>query len=72
MSEIVKGDGFIAHVVYGHSEIKTFFKRDGNYYVSYGYRIDYDESGNESGRTEPKPIGILRNCGSLPEWVDVR
>jgi hypothetical protein len=43
-------------VILGHSELKQFNKFEKGRMVCYGYRIDYDRQGVETGRTEPEAI----------------
>jgi hypothetical protein len=38
---------------FGHSELRGFYKPKDGKLTYYGYRIDYDQHGNETGRTEP-------------------
>jgi len=49
----------MCNIIYGHSELKQFNKFKNGRMVSYGYRIDYDQQGNETGCTEPKAISLI-------------
>ena len=50
---------FKFNVFFGRTELKEFHKFEGGKMVSYGYRIDYDQHGNETGRTEPSAISSM-------------
>jgi len=43
----------------GYSELKQIRKFENGRMVTYGYRIDYDLSGNETGRTEPTRLSSI-------------
>lgn len=46
-------------ILYGHSEPKIFYKKEGESLVCYSYRIDYDRNGIETNRTKPEEISRL-------------
>lgn len=50
---------FKVKITYGHSELKQFNKFENGRMVTYGYRVDYDLSGTETGRTEPEPLVFI-------------
>ena len=44
---------FKTEIIFGYCELKEIVKFENGKMVTYGYRIDYDRDGNETGRTEP-------------------
>ena len=50
-------------MIYGHIELKQFNNFENGRMVSYAYRIDYDQNGKETKRTEPEPLSSVG-------WVD--
>ena len=52
-------DHFKVTAIFGHSEVKTFQREENSWLVFYGYRIDYDQNGVETGRTKPTATGRL-------------
>jgi len=50
---------FNIEMIFGHSELKQFYTYENGRMVIYGYRIDYDRNGNETGRTQPSALGSI-------------
>jgi len=46
-------------MVFGHSELKSFSTFEDGRMVNYGYRIDYDQNSNETGRTSPSVVSSI-------------
>ena len=46
-------------MVFGHCEVKQFYRLEGERLVSYGYSINYDREGKEVSRTKPFSAGYL-------------
>lgn len=51
--------GFKVTINYGYSELKEERRFENGKMSVYGYRIDYDRNGNETGRTEPSFISAI-------------
>lgn len=64
-------DGHIMfNMVFGHSELKQFDNFENGRMVRYGYRIDYDQHGKETGRTEPSALGSI-GCGDGSPFTEI-
>lgn len=48
--------------IYGYCELKEFYRLENGRIVGYGYRIDYDQHGKETGRTESFFPLLLSYC----------
>lgn len=49
----------VAKPIYGRVEIKPCYKFEGDKMFMGGYKIEYDEHGNETNRTEPEFYGSI-------------
>ena len=56
---LLSSERFRATAIFGSSELKTFFREENGWLVFYGYRIDYDQNGVETSRTEPTATGRM-------------
>lgn len=59
MIDLTASRDFKMVVFFGHRELKQFSRLENGQLVCYGYSIDYDKDGNETGRTEPSPLSRL-------------
>ncbi len=64
---LLSSNYFKVTAVFGHSELKTFQREEDGWLVFYGYRIDYDQNGIETGRTEPTATGRISIGGNYVE-----
>ena len=48
------------NAIFGHIELKHFYRQEDDWLVYYGYSIKYDRAGNEVSRTEPTAYSKIR------------
>ena len=51
---------FKVNAIFGHIELKHFYRQEDDWLVYYGYSIKYDRAGNEVSRTEPTAYSKIR------------
>ena len=56
----MKPDELVTYkIISGHSALKQFNRFENGRMITYGYRIDYDEHGKETARTEPEALSSI-------------
>lgn len=53
-------------IIFGYSKFEQFYRLEAGRMVCYGYRIDFDQGGNETGRTKPEPLSSIGWGSGLP------